>query len=296
MGIRQFIHNLKYLWKYNVRQHEQASVLVREGVMPMLWYVDQLYKNEPAGSYKKPIILSEQETLDELCRTEKSLIRIGDGELFISMGQKCAFQRADARLQQRMREVLHSDDDNVMLALTGWLWYKRMSERFDWQWFLEHYSRLREEAERRLRKGKVYYSAEVSMPYRENYRQTYEGGGHAQWRTLWEGRDVVVICGDRVFKKLQYNVFDNARSIEYIHTPTRDAFDEYDAILARALQVEKHKLVCLMVGPTAKVLGLDMARRGYRVLDVGHLAKDYDCLKRKLHSSTPEMQSYFAAD
>ena len=37
----------------------------------------------------------------------------------------------------------------------------------------------------------------------------------------------------------------------------------------------------VVLGPTATILAYDLAKAGYQALDIGHLGKAYDWLKRK---------------
>ena len=81
-------------------------------------------------------------------------------------------------------------------------------------------------------------------------------------------------------KSFEYDVFDNAKSVTHQIAPSRDAFDEYDKILAEALKVDRNKMIIIILGPTATVLAYDLGLNGYQALDLRHIAKDYDRFKR----------------
>ena len=36
------------------------------------------------------------------------------------------------------------------------------------------------------------------------------------------------------------------------------------------------KLILLMLGPTAKVLGFQLSREGYQAIDIGHIDSEYE--------------------
>ena len=52
-------------------------------------------------------------------------------------------------------------------------------------------------------------------------------------------------------------------------------------MLAEAKAQPKDRLMIVVLGPTATVLAYDLAKAGYQALDIGHLGKAYDWLKRK---------------
>lgn len=269
---------------------------VDHALPPLLSYVDRLYKRDTIAAAPKPHIVNMEETMKTLVNTEKSLIRMGDGELILAAGgRNIVFQHADERLKERLIEILESDDEHIMIALSTWFWYKILPIKRGWDWSLSEYPAARVVADEHLVPGKTYYDAEISLIYGLTGKNTQ--AWYEQWRRIWQDKEIAVICGDRVFDKLIYNVFDNAAHIEYLYVPTRNAFDEYDDILDAASKININKIICIMAGPTAKVLAFDLCRHyGFRCLDVGHLAKDYDCWKRQLTGDDIAMQEYWSAD
>ncbi|NLC93274.1 MAG: DUF1792 domain-containing protein [Treponema sp.] len=107
-------------------------------------------------------------------------------------------------------------------------------------------------------------------------------------RMLWDNKDITIICGDRIFNNLKYNIFDNAKSIEYQYCSSEDAFYEYEEILAKAKKIEKNKLIFIILGPTATILAYDLANLGYRAIDFGHIAKDFNAYKCKINNNLIE--------
>lgn len=309
MGLIRFIRNLKYLFKYNLKQINRdiqidkyevrkISNRMERALPPVLSYVDYLYKRD--NTLKKPYIASWDETLDELCSTKKSFIRFGDGEFVILAGGGIDFQKADARLQKRFIEILDSEDDRYMIGLTEALWYRVRPIRRGWDWEMSEYAYARVAAESHLLRDK-YYNAEVTLLYGLTaYKHIYAPrttGWYDKWRSIWDGRDVAVVCGDRVFSKIKCNIFDNAKRVQYVFTPSEHAFDDYNTIYNKIKTFDKKTIVCLIVGPTAKVLAYDLTvKEGFRCLDIGHLAKDYDCWKRCLSDDHEIVRTFFSPD
>ena len=52
----------------------------------------------------------------------------------------------------------------------------------------------------------------------------------------------------------------------------------------------------LILGPTATVLSYDLNNLGYRALDLGHIAKDYDAFCKKLNKDSNTISGFFAPD
>lgn len=296
MGLKKFIRNLRYLWKSSdlekLEGNRKLTSQMESCVKPLLAYADYLYRREPVDVVEKPRIMSAEETLLEVTRTHKSMARFGDGEILLICGESIPFQRSSERLSKRLSEILSSDDDNMMLNILSAFYnpipsceiYCRMND----YGFLT-YPFLRCVVHERIKKNKTYY--ETGLATIRTPLERYE-----QWRKIWAGKDIAVICGDRVFSKLKYNIFDNAGSIEYLYVPTMDAFEEYDGILSKASRISKEKLVFILAGPTATVLAYDMSKNAYRALDVGHLAKAYDVVKRNLTEDHEMVRSFYAPD
>ena len=113
---------------------------------------------------------------------------------------------------------------------------------------------------------------------------------------IWNNKDIALICGRNVFKNIQYNIFNTARSIEYIYAPTTDAFNTYNTIIQEAKKINKNKLILLILGPTATILAYDLTQLGYRALDIGHLAKDYDAYKKNIPATQETIRTFFSPD
>lgn len=119
---------------------------------------------------------------------------------------------------------------------------------------------------------------------------------YMEFKKIWNNIDIAIICGERVFSDIEYNIFNNASSIEYLYCPSKNAFDQYDEILSNAKKISKNKLIITILGPTAKVLVFDLQGIGYRALDLGHLAKDYNAYKKKIIKNKISIGKFFEPD
>lgn len=114
-------------------------------------------------------------------------------------------------------------------------------------------------------------------------------------KTVWANKDIAIICGESVFNEIEYNIFDAANTVEYQKAPTVNAFEEYDKIFQNAKKIDINKIIIIILGPTAKVLAYDLAKEGYRALDLGHIAKSYDWyMKNKTTSKINDLVAFFS--
>lgn len=286
MGLRQFVRNLRYLARYDIKNIINDLTIVKNGQDFLKFEIIDDLK-----SLRLPKILSNDETVDYLVKTDKSIARFGDGEVSLLRNISIPFQSANPLLAERLMEVLTSPKNNIVIGITDRIQTSTRDEnavsrdflRSFWgenaYWFIKQ-----------LDLNYTYMNARFTiLPESEEKIDNI--------RNLWRDNDITVIAGDRVFKNIQYNIFDCAKSIEYIYAPTIDAFNVYDEIFKKARSIDKNRLVCIILGPTATVLAYDLAQLGYRALDLGHIVKSYDlyCKNNKRVDLTPEERAKFFA-
>ena len=261
-------------------------------------YIDSLLnelKYEIADEVKTlavPKIMTEDETLDVLINERKSICRFGDGELNIVNGKDIPFQKFDPKLQERLIEILSSKNDQIMIGLPKIAFYSKANitpeNKNFWR---KKGNRFRAAILPHIDMSWQYYPTEVTLAY--SYYINYDMEGYFnKFRKIWENREVVIITGKTVFNKIDNSIFDNAKSVEFIYGPSMNAFDEYDALLNKALTIDKEKIVISILGPTAKPLCFDLALKGYQALDLGHIAKSYDLFKKKIGTNDKGVNFY----
>lgn len=246
---------------------------------------------------KRPVIKDVAETIDALVQSRASLCRFGDGELRLIEGNDIEFQKASPLLSSRLGEVLSSRDDRVFIGIPRLIYSSKngvteLSKRF-WR---ENGKRFRRQLDRYIDYDRPYFSAEVTIAYCM-YESLDFGAYFETIRRLWDDRPVVIVCGDGIFNDLKYNVFSNAKSTEYLFCPSVNAFEEYERIHGEASKVDKDAVVCIILGPTAKVLAYDLALEGFQALDLGHIAKAYDWYRRNMCAcGETEARLFFSPD
>ena len=113
---------------------------------------------------------------------------------------------------------------------------------------------------------------------------------------LFSGKDITLICGENVLKNLEYNALDVCNSVDYIFAPSMNAYSQYDEIMEKALKISKDRIICIILGPAAKVLVHDLHNLGYIAWDIGHYLKDYDAYKKKQPKTDQDIENFFRPD
>ena len=227
-----------------------------------------------------PKILDIENSIDKLISSDKSVARYGDGEFKLIMGENIGFQKYDSKLSQRLKEILRNDNDNVFVGLVDIFGYcpnKYMKKVI---------TICRETLYEYIDFDKTYLDACLARKFKfssEEYGHDY----YNKLKSLWQNKDIVIVEGAGSRLGVGNDLFDGAKSIERIICPIKNAFSKYDKILSECLKQPKNKLFILALGPTATVLAVDLANKGYRALDIGHLDTCYETFLRKADKFVP---------
>jgi glycosyltransferase family protein len=290
--ISVLINNIKYLSKYSIKNiaNNQANKGLGENNISQeaLELILDSFKYEMLDEITKlkiPKIKSVDETLSCLIEKKASICRFGDGEFSLIKGKNIVFQKASPKIGMRLEEVLSSKHSNILIAIPKVIYTSKdnindIGKNF-WRINGKEY---RELMGKYLDFDNQYYSAEVSLAY-SMYKNYDIEDYFKRMGDIWRDRDVTVICGRTVFDRIDYNIFECAKSIEYLYVPSQDAFESYEDIIAEAKKISQDRLIVAICGPTAKILSYDLAIMGYQALDLGHVAKSYDWFKKKKATS-----------
>ncbi len=229
-------------------------------------------------------VMSIDETLDELLKTEKSLIRFGDGEFNIMNGYSIAFQEYNEELARGMKEILLTANQEEMLlcmpevfkAFKGEFPLDYNSEIF-WKKELDRYADFFKE----YCQSKTYGSAFISRPYIYSKDRTRAFDQFEKMKQLFEGKDLLIVEGVTSRSGVGNDLFDKANSIKRIICPSHNAFSKIKEIREKILEHSEGRLILLMLGPTAKVIAYQLTQQGYRALDLGHIDSEYEWMQMK---------------
>lgn len=217
-----------------------------------------------------PLQLGFAQTLDAVHEERLSLTRIGDGELLMMANpdHHLDYQRNSAALRRDLAAAITAQGtakDRLMVALPHVF-------RGDLHWFkvwITVWDMLKPMLDPDMRYG----DAHVSRPV---FFRAEGTAGVAQWRRLWQGRNVLVVTGRGSRFDVIPELFDGAKRIDMLHCAPTNAYEDrhaiFEAITARAT---RDAVILLSLGPAATVLAPRLAAAGFQALDVGHLSASY---------------------
>lgn len=255
------------------------------------------YIAQKSERIQKPKIENMEDTIDALINSNASFCRFGDGELILIQGGEIHFQKADQELACHLKKILTSQNENIFIGINYQYYYADLDNFHPYPKFFyrTYIHEIRNNLNLFLLPDKQYYSAGITSAY--VMLQEYDYVSYfSKIRQIWQNKDVTIICGDSVFANIEYNIFDSAKSIEYQYAPSINAFDNYDEIFKNAQTIDKNRMIIIILGPTAKVLTYDLAIRGYRALDLGHIAKDYNAYMQGMPRNKQTIGKFFEPD
>lgn len=256
---------------------------------------DRRKEEEPEFWY--PSIAAREETIKRLIDDGASIVRFGDGE-FAAMQNRIRhkFQTVkDDNLAKRLKEVLHSDEKNLLVAIAdnyGSLDQYTPQARRE----IRHYMTrtVRREHLNLLNRQRRYYDAYITRPYviYADNQTDAPAERFRQLRKIWDGRNCVFVEGCMTRMGAGNNLFENAASIQRILVPAENAFSRYHQILDICLRQPKDTLFLLALGPSAAVLAYDLYMAGCQAVDAGHIDLEYEWFLQGKGCRTPVPGKY----
>ncbi len=221
-------------------------------------------------------VSSIDETLDKLLCGNCSMCRYGDGEFKVMLGESNGFQKKDLKLAQRLREIIISQEDSVLLCIPNVTSDNllRTHEAISfWNSFLKKYGAG---VSKLLSPECQYYNAHVTRLYMD-YQPC---GKSAEWferlKKVWTGKDILIVEGEKTRLGVGNDLFCGASSVKRIICPSKSAFSVYDDIMEGVKENWHGELVLIALGQTATVLAYDLHKSGIRALDIGHIDIEYE--------------------
>lgn len=220
----------------------------------------------------------------------KSMARFGDGELgwILGMGLASEYQAASPELSRRLREVLSSDEPNLLIGVL-----KVLSDDSNMSLLAKSYWRKYKAQNMHaivslLEPGRVYADSSITRPYIDLKDRSGASAEFENLKRIWIDRNVLLVEGDESRLGVGNDLFDGVSSMRRILCPSRNAFASYDAIMSATLEnVHPGDLVLLALGPTATVLAYDLCREGVQAVDIGHIDNEYEWMRMGAKKKVP---------
>lgn len=240
-----------------------------------------------------PNVINSQSSVDQIIARKLSVSRFGDGELMIICGSGWGFQEYDAKLAQRLAEVLRSDNPDIAICIPDVFrdrsrftpvarkfWYNHLLET------LHHWNKY-------TLPGKIYMDTQFTRFYMDlSDKERFPKSMVALLRKIWENDDILIVEGAGSRLGYKNDLFSNSKSISRILCPPENAFSKYSEILEISRKNAVGKLVLIALGMTATILAYDLACNGFRALDIGHVDIEYEWFLMKAVKKVPVKHRY----
>ncbi|EIZ1007321.1 DUF1792 domain-containing protein [Vibrio vulnificus] len=217
-----------------------------------------------------PVILSLKSTMENLCSSNKSIARFGDGEFNMILGKGNGFQRYDENLSQRLLNILSSDsEEQCMVALPR---FEDTSLKFHarlyWRAIYPNYRKLLEKACTRH----DYANSFITRPYMDFDNIEQSKYVFDKFNDILREKRVLIVEGEGTRFGVGNTLLSGVKSVGRLLCPNENAFSHYDEIYDFVrYNSSKYDLVLIALGPTATVLSWELSKYGIRAIDIGHL-------------------------
>lgn len=242
-----------------------------------LYYIYWFYRTLPyRWNFPKFKIMTIPETIDNIKNNQKSISRFGDGEfLLIFKEQDLGFQTQNQLLSNKLIAVLNNRNPNFLVALPDSLANTKSHKRFAKVYMLLFRNIHGKKLSKLLDRSYNYANSYITRPYIIMKDQSKSKIYFEKIKTLWEGKEVLIIEGNLSRLGIGNDLFQNTKSLERIICPSKNAFEKYEEIKNAVIKLGKNKLILCALGPTATVLCSDLCNEGFWAIDIGHVDVEY---------------------
>ena len=214
-------------------------------------------------------LMDPKETTEEILKSGKSLIRLGDGELNILRGRGIHYQDADPQLQEEFRQLVsqYLEEGNTcnyllcmpnpFLRCSGWKLARKRVWVSCWSDFRYVFKK---HFDRDISYGDAFSFAEGNLSISEK---------------MWQNKDEIIFVHNNL--KCAENFQEKyCKKVHYIQVPGNNCYSEIDHIIDKIKskisdsQNPGQLAVLLSAGPCAKVIIYRLLDCGVQMIDTGH--------------------------
>ena len=226
-------------------------------------------------------IMTSEQTIAHIKKTNCSIARYGDGEFDLMMQVRAEdYQEISDQLAAALRNVFSNHSNQLLICLphpmVSTRRLKKHGKNFWKGWCLNRQKLIVSELRTLVHNEYLYGDAFISRPYSGYRSDKYSKKIFTLLKEIWEDREVIFVEGEQTRLGVGNDLFYNTKSIKRILCPATNAFDVYEEILNTTKSFCKNELVILALGPTATVLASDLSKLGIQALDLGHIDIQYE--------------------
>lgn len=247
----RFLKNIKFLMKFDLAERE---IDILEQSKDICRY-EVLDRDIDSNEYMLDV-LDYDSTVDLLNKYPKSFCRFGDGEIKLIEGENISFQRYDKCLGSRLFEILTTDNENCYVGV-NYNYFHSISKlnNLNKKFYLTRVKKYRDFLLKHCYKKRKYIAAGFNQLYAAYENYDYESY-YRKIKALFAERELVIFAGNGVLDKLKYDVFELAKSKEFIYGPNKNAFDEFNELLEKAISVPPQENHCVHIRTVFQGIGM----------------------------------------
>lgn len=290
-----FVRNINYLMKHSLwDQREEDIVYLTKKILDDGIYEYGLELNDCC----RPSILSKADSLKLIIKNKKSFVRTGDGECKIMEGMDQPFQKYEKEIADKLKQLLSQPREDLYVGINR-NYFIPLRSRDDMQsnYYRRHGFEHRETYYKYLNVDMTYLDATVTT-YTLGMRRNEEiDAFFNEWKSAFEGQDLIIVCGEGILENLQYDIFTLARSKKFIYGPRKNAWDQHDSIMEKIKnETPQNHLVVFILGMAGKAMIPELTDLGYVCWDLGHLAKYYNAYLSEVKGTETAIRNFYAPD
>lgn len=290
--IENLVRNINYLTKHSLwDQREEDIVYLTNKILD-----DGIYEYAlKLDGYKYLKILKQDESIDLIINSRKSFVRFGDGEINLMKGFNQPFQKYDKELVQRLYYILNVPQQNILVGLNEH-YFEPGYQRSNYDYNRRHAYDFRRFFIENCDMNRTYIDGQCTFyEFGNNDEETVQFW--KKWKDAFKNKDIVIICGEGILDKLQYDVFEYAKSKKYIYGPSRHAWCKHDEIIDRIKnETNTEQLLVFILGMAGKAMIPEVTDMGYCAWDIGHLDKSYNAYMRNMQPTKENIRNFYAPD
>ena len=267
--------------QYNelVSNVKRVQFIINNGYFTKKIFIDSVMKMNMNENSLEINVLGIEDTLNYILKNHCSVARFGDGEMDIITGHSIPYQDYDENLANELKKIMSLQSDKKFMVCLSDVFenlerYNQSAIDF-WKGHLNNNL----EMYRSLCTGTWYGSTFISRPYMDLVDKSVSKEYFYKIKQLWDDRDILIVEGVTSRSGVGNDLFDNAKSIQRIICPSRNAYAKVEKIEQSIEKYGKNRLVLLILGPTAKVLSRRLSNKRYQTIDIGHIDSEYEWFK-----------------
>ncbi|MEZ4103681.1 MAG: GT-D fold domain-containing glycosyltransferase [Candidatus Paceibacterota bacterium] len=216
--------------------------------------------------FKLDIKYFEADNINSILETGRSIIRFGDGEVYLMNRGGLSFQKYEVSLRDLFFKIIdeYEEDSPYVLGLNR-LPLSKTNRELKKHKLLSCWLPSKIYYHLYFNKKVNYFDASFFY-YRDSIPKYFE--------SYLLGKKLIFVANKNYIDMLSQDNNIPFKNIKYVNTPPTDAYSEYESIKAQIQKLvvkngRENSVVLVSFGPAGKAIAFELAKDGIQVIDVG---------------------------